>query len=485
MRLSIAAKNAEEINMSRAIIWYRNDLRVNDNEALYKAAQNFDEVLPVFIINRENLTKTDYDSEKIGAIRLQFLLESLHNLNKSLKEMGSGLLVRVGDPAEELSKIATEEKVMAIYAHKEPAWEEIKEEENLRKLLAEEVEIKYFWGKTLFHVNDLPFDYQKTPDVFSNFRKKNEKYGKVRPLFAKPEKIHWHESIDSDIPTLENLGFSEPEIPESAAIEFTGGEQEALKRLDHYFFQTERLSKYKYTRNGLIGADYSSKFSPWLANGSISPRQIYYQVKKYEDEIKSNVSTYWLIFELIWRDFFTYVLLKYGNKLFFKGSIKGEPPKIEDPDDKKLQAWKNGETGIPFIDANMKELNETGFMSNRGRQNAASFLIKDLKVDWRKGAAYFEEKLIDYDVASNWGNWSYVAGIGNDPREGRYFNVMTQADRYDKKGEYVKLWFPELKDVDREFIHKPWLLKPNQLEDLRLETTPFSNPICVPDRWKL
>jgi len=258
-----------------------------------------------------------------------------------------------------------------------------------------------------------------------------------------------------------------------------------MKRLHHYFFESEQLSKYKYTRNGLIGPDYSSKFSPWLANGSISPRQIYYQVKKYEDEVKSNVSTYWLVFELIWRDFFTYVLLKYGNKLFYKGSINGESPEIDDPNGIKLEAWKRAQTGIPFIDANMKELNETGFMSNRGRQNVASYLIKDLKVDWRKGAAYFEEKLIDYDVASNWGNWSYVAGIGNDPREGRYFNIMTQADRYDKKGDYVKLWLTELSAVESENIHTPWLLTPSRLEELQLQSTRFAEPVCVPERWKL
>ncbi len=471
--------------MKKGIVWFRNDLRVEDNEALFRASEKFDQILPVFIINNKLLEKEDYDSAKIGSYRLQFLLESLQNLKESLESLGSGLLLRIGDPSEELAKIANDQKVDAIYAHKEPAWEEIQEEENLRKKVDGEIEIKYFWGKTLYHVNDLPFEYQKTPDVFSNFRKKNEKYGKVRALFPKPDKINWNKNLESEVPSLEELGFEAPEIPESAAIQFKGGETEAIKRLDHYFYQTERLSKYKYTRNGLIGPDYSSKFSPWLANGSISPRQIYYQVKKYENEIKSNVSTYWLIFELIWRDFFTYVLLKYGNKLFYKGSIKGDVPDIDDPKNEKLKAWKNAQTGIPFIDANMKELNESGFMSNRGRQNVASFLIKDLKVDWRKGAAYFEEKLIDYDVASNWGNWAYVAGIGNDPREGRYFNVMTQAERYDKNGEYVKLWLHELKDVNDQFIHKPWLLKSSQLEELQLKATPFSNPVCVPDRWKL
>jgi len=479
-------KDAGEINnMKRVIVWFRNDLRVEDNEALWRAAEEFEQILPVFIIDESQLNKKDYNSAKTGPFRMQFLLESLQDLNNSLIEFGSGLLVKVGKPAEELSKISSAEKIDAIYAHKEPAWEEIQEEEALRNLVKDEVKIKYFWGKTLFHVNDLPFDYKKTPDVFSNFRKKNEKYGKVRALFPKPDKISWYTPINSTIPELKDLGMENFKIPESSAIHFKGGEKEAMKRLQHYFFETESLSKYKYTRNGLIGADYSSKFSPWLANGSISPRQIYYEVKKYEDNIKSNVSTYWLIFELIWRDFFTYVLLKFGNELFYKGSIKGEIPEIDDPKDEKLEAWKNGETGIPFIDANMKELNQTGFMSNRGRQNVASFLVKDLQVDWRKGAAYFEEKLIDYDVASNWGNWSYVAGIGNDPREGRYFNVMTQADRYDKKGEYVKLWLPELKDVEANFIHKPWLMEASRLEELNLKNSVFGNPVCVPAQWHL
>ena len=470
--------------MKRAIVWFRNDLRVEDNEVLYRASKNFDEVLPVFVINKENLTKKEYDSGKLGQFRLQFLLESLKNLNDTLSKMGSGLLVKLGDPAAELLKIAKEEKVNAIYAHKEPAWEEKQEEERLSEGLDESIEIKYFWGKTLFHVNDLPFDYEKTPDVFSNFRKKNEKYGKVRPLFSKPEKLNWQQSIECEIPSIIDLGYDQFELPEHAAISFKGGEDEAKNRLNHYFYDTESLSKYKYTRNGLIGADYSSKFSPWLANGSISPRQIYYEVKKYEEEIKSNVSTYWLIFELIWRDFFTYVLLKYGNKLFYKGSIKGKRPKVNDPEGKKLKAWKNARTGIPFIDANMKELNETGFMSNRGRQNVASYLIKDLQVDWRKGAAYFEEKLIDYDVASNWGNWAYVAGIGNDPREGRYFNIMSQADRYDKKGEYVKLWLPELSQISPESIHTPWLADSEELRSFP-DNSPFAKPIYISEKWKL
>jgi deoxyribodipyrimidine photo-lyase len=159
--------------------------------------------------------------------------------------------------------------------------------------------------------------------------------------------------------------------------------------------------------------------------------------------VTKNESTYWLIFELIWRDYFRMITKKYGNRIFKAGGIKNKILQLrQDPD--IFKRWTEGQTGIPFIDANMRELKQTGFMSNRGRQNVASFLVKDLKIDWRMGASYFEYTLIDYDVHNNWGNWNYVAGVGNDPREDRYFNTQLQAQRYDPSGKYVKRWLPEL-----------------------------------------
>jgi len=185
---------------------------------------------------------------------------------------------------------------------------------------------------------------------------------------------------------------------------------------------------------------------------------------------------------LVWRDYFRYVAMKYGNQLFYSGGIKNDDMNWKD-DPEKLEAWKRGETGIPFVDANMKELNQTGFMSNRGRQIVASYLVKDLKQDWRHGAAYFEQELIDYDVASNWGNWAYVAGVGNDPRESRYFNILTQAARYDEKGEYIRHWLPDLADLSREFIHKPWQLSDAEKSNYNLHGKPYAKPIYVNERW--
>ncbi|MEM7660420.1 MAG: DASH family cryptochrome, partial [Bacteroidota bacterium] len=243
-------------------------------------------------------------------------------------------------------------------------------------------------------------------------------------------------------------------IDQRSVLPFQGGESAAKERLHQYFWKQDLLRTYKETRNGLIGADYSSKFSAWLSLGCISPRFIYQQVKAYEKERKKNSSTYWLIFELIWRDFFRFIAKKHGNQLFLPGGLKGSSRSYQNRE-ADFEAWREGNTGFPFIDANMRELKTTGFMSNRGRQNVASFLVHDLKIDWRWGAAYFESQLLDYDVCSNWGNWNYVAGVGNDPRENRYFNTLSQAKRYDAQGEYLKLWVPELAELPPQLLFDP------------------------------
>ena len=240
------------------------------------------------------------------------------------------------------------------------------------------------------------------------------------------------------VPNLAEMGLDSIEKHPNSAFPFKGGSVAAYLRIQHYFWDTKKLSFYKQTRNGLIGIDYSSKLSAWLANGAISAREIYWKTKKYEKEVGKNQSTYWLIFELIWRDYFKYISLKHGTKIFKLGGIIEK--KYEWKKSYKLfESWCQGNTLEPFVNANMIELNKTGWMSNRGRQNVASFLSKNLLLDWRMGAAYFESLLIDYDVHSNYGNWMYVSGVGNDPRD-RKFNVRSQAERYDSSGKYQRIW---------------------------------------------
>jgi deoxyribodipyrimidine photo-lyase len=184
------------------------------------------------------------------------------------------------------------------------------------------------------------------------------------------------------------------------------------------------------------------------------------EIDAYENRRVENDSTYWLRFELIWRDFFQFQFAKHGGTFFTPGGIRRRELAWRD-DEAAFGRWKRGETGIPFVDAGMRELNATGYLSNRGRQNVASFLVNALRIDWRRGAAYFETQLVDYDPASNYGNWAYIAGVGNDARD-RYFDIEWQAERYDPDAEYVTHWLPVLDGLPAEYAHKPWTMTPSE-----------------------
>ena len=420
--------------MKRGILWFRTDLRLSDNLALRAAMEQCDEIVPVYIFDEQWLGEDAWGFRRTGPYRMQFILECLHDLQEHLREVGSDLIVKRGRPAEILEDIATQYDGGKVFCSKEYTHEEI----GVEKQVAEKLDVEFFHNSPMIHPDDVVFDIHKMPEVFTAFRNKVEKYSEVREPFLSPEKIASPKLENTDIPTLSDFGFSDYKMDDRAAIRFKGGALAAFERLDHYFWDTEKLSEYKETRNGLIGADYSSKFSAWLAQGCISARTIYHEVEKYEREIEKNKSTYWLKFELLWRDFFKYTAMRYGRRIFWPSGIKNKKRKwLHQP--RVVQRWMDGETGDAFVDANMRELKLTGFMSNRGRQNVASYLVHKLGQDWRVGAAWFESMLVDYDVASNSGNWIYAAGVGNDPRD-RVFNTQRQADMYDKNGAYRSLW---------------------------------------------
>jgi deoxyribodipyrimidine photo-lyase len=221
--------------------------------------------------------------------------------------------------------------------------------------------------------------------------------------------------------------------------EFDGGESSALAHLARYC-NSGLPSTYKQTRNELLGVDYSTKWSPWLATGALSARQAWAALKAYEQLHGENESTYWIGFELLWRDHFRWLHLKHGAKMYQAQGLSKEvlPPPPHKP--QLFEAWCVANTGHEFIDAGLRELKFTGYVSNRMRQNLASYLIHDLGCDWRAGAAWFESQLIDYDVYSNQGNWLYLSGRGTDPRGSRRFNPDKQAKDYDPDGRYRALW---------------------------------------------
>lgn len=430
--------------MKTIVVWFKTDLRISDNETLIKAIAKSDQIIPVYCFDDSHFETTSSGFKKTGSFRTQFLLESLQDLDNNLRKIGSGLIILRGKPEIEIPKIVQKYKAQKVFAKREVAFEEKQTEKRIQESLFKlRCELETFSTSTLYHAEDLSFSVKNIPDVFTSFRKKTEKESKIRGSFDKPLQINSPKIPEMKLPTLQDLDLDFSPIDSRAAIEFKGGETEATKRLNHYFYETKCLSNYKETRNGMIGSDYSSKFSAWLALGCISPRFIYEEVKKYEKEFGANDSTYWLIFELLWRDFFRFMFKKHQTKFFLYSGIKTDTVNSKSLNKKLLSQWINGATNSDFINANMLELKQTGFMSNRGRQNVASYFCNELNMDWRLGAAYFEEQLIDYDVCSNWGNWAYLAGVGNDPRGHRYFNIEKQANDYDKNKIFRKLWINE------------------------------------------
>lgn len=414
-----------------SILWFRKDLRLHDQSALARAVAESELVIPVFVFDQEECRP-----ERMGPFRRQFLHESVKDLRAAMRERGADLLVYYGNTPEIIAHLCERYQASAIYYSEEYAPEEQKGEQLLaQRVTASGVQMVPCDTGSLIDKQYLPFPISRLPFMFTDFRKA------VEPLFSRISSIPAPERIA--IPAdLEQTVLQDPDtVPEKeprAVLSFSGGEGAALARL-HYYIDSGCAHNYFETRNGMIGGDYSTKFSPWLACGCLSPRLIYEAIKSCEAVKGANKSTYWILFELLWRDFFRRCMQRYGARYFFPGGISGNA-RLKSNNPRLWEQWCTGNTPDEFVNAHMHELNATGFMSNRGRQIVASYLVNDLGLDWRKGAAYFERMLIDYDVYSNYGNWTYIAGVGNDPRPQRYFNPQKQATQYDADGSFRKLW---------------------------------------------
>ena len=420
-----------------SLVWFRNNMRVEDNSSLTKAMNQSDNVIGFINIDPKIFLSTKYGFKKTEKYRAKFLLETISDLKSQLETLNISLIITHRDFGQSINEIIDQYGITNIYTQTEWTRDELREE----SFIPDEINLIKDFDQFLFSPNDVRSLYDNIPRGFSNFRKKCEKYLSVDDILSIPKPLNSDNkiSIKYPIPSLSDLGFKDFEVHKDSVFRFKGGEINAKNRIRNYFFETRNVSTYKLTRNGLIGEDYSSKFSPWLANGSVSVKYIFKSLKEYEKEVEKNESTYWLYFELIWRDFFKYVSMQHKDKFFNKDGIYGEDKEWSDDKDVLLN-WINGKTNEPFVNANMIELSQTGFMSNRGRQNVSNYLTKELKIDWRIGAEYFESMLIDYDVHSNYGNWLYNAGIGNDSMPFRKFNPKLQSERYDPDKSYEKIW---------------------------------------------
>ena len=397
--------------MKNVIYWFRNDLRVTDNPAFSQACQQANKVLAVYVHDPKHDLQTQWGFERMGAHRKAFLTERLHDLALQLKALGCELTELHGSPKEALLDFAKAQDTHHICCEDIAAPEE---EADVDALKLAGLTVATWWHSSLLELDKLPFDVENLPAVFTAFRNKVEKQG------LKPRQPR------------EQLLLSK-NLPESAAE----------KHLKHYFAGDFALT-YKLTRNQPMNwspkEHFSTKFSPWLACGAISAPMIYAELKRFEAERGANDSTYWIWFELLWRDYFRFLHLQHGRKLYLEQGLSDTYLPNLKHNKQGFSRWCEGQTGEPLVDAGMRELAVTGWLSNRMRQVVASYLIYDLGGDWRAGAAWFESQLIDYDVYSNQGNWLYIAGRGTDPRGGRRFSPQMQAQQHDAEGAYRRFW---------------------------------------------
>lgn len=416
------------------VFCFRNDLRIQDNHALQEALHACDLLYLVYTFENRVWKSKD---RKVGFHRASFLLQSLHDLENSIKSKGGGLSYLFGNIEDSIPLFMDKVNADTCFISEENAWDERLAE----KSLSQKVSLKTFYDKTLIHLNDLPFKLEQLTPSFSKFRNRVEKQWEVRDCTPPLKGLNKISDRSNGLPSLAYLQIKE-KVLSQGYFSFIGGSTEGRKRLNEWMWNKKCISTYKKTRNQLKGSDFSSRFSPWISNGCLSSKEIYHEIKKYEAQYGSNESTYWLIFELLWRDYFQFLARLHGSKIFQSLGLSAEQaPYPEPPQAESLfQRWKDGQTANRFINGNMNELRQTGWMSNRGRQNVASYLIYDLGLDWRKGAQWFEQELIDYDPCSNYGNWLYISGYGSSTKEIRYFNTTTQSALYDPNGEYTEEW---------------------------------------------
>jgi deoxyribodipyrimidine photo-lyase len=419
------------------LLIFQNDLRLHDNRAFYEACKKSQKLLVIYILEDKLFEDTKWNFPRASSSRLYFLYQSLEDLELSFVDRDSYLNIIKGSWREILTNLKLKYDFEKVFLNDEISAEE-KQNINLVKELFVNAEVEIYRDNSLIQFKNLEIEADQFPSSFTKFSNLAQKsMSRKRDFpYIKEYSIPTTIQLDNRIKISSLLSNLNYEPDPRTSFPFNGGESSGVARLHYYLEESQAIDNYKETRNGLLGSDYSSKLSPWFANGSLSMRYAYQAVENYEQEYTKNKSTYWLKFEFLWREFFRHLYRRFEEDFFLK---KGMNQIDFDFDNEKLNDWILANTGSDFIDANMKELNLTGFMSNRGRQNVSSYLIHDLKVDWRAGASYFESKLIDYDVYSNWGNWQYIAGLGatNQPH---VFDIDFQRKRYDADSKYVFHW---------------------------------------------
>ena len=397
--------------------WFRRDLRLEDNVALYKALSLNEPVVPVFVFDDQILAELPKDDARLG-----FIYETLQKIDSQLKELGSSLLIKQGNPLEVWKELFKETTFAALYfnADYEP-YARQRDVVVTNYLTSEQVPVYAFKDQVIFETNEIVKDDGLPYTVFTPYKNKwLKKFDAALDLriYDITNKTENFSRFDANFPSLESLGFRESPI-----------------KVKPYNF--DFLDRYDLIRD-YPADDKTSYVSPYLRFGLISVR------KMVAKALKTN-ATY--LSELIWRDFFMQILYHFPKVVTqnFKQKYDAVPWRNNEAE---FQRWCSGTTGYPMVDAGMRQLNETGYMHNRVRMITAGFLCKHLLIDWRWGEAYFAKKLLDFDVSANNGNWQWAAGTGCDAAPYfRVFNPAEQQKKFDKDGIYIKKWIPEINEL--------------------------------------
>ncbi|HIX53620.1 MAG TPA: deoxyribodipyrimidine photo-lyase [Candidatus Sphingobacterium stercoripullorum] len=389
------------------LVWFRNDLRLHDNEMLSEVEERASIVIPVYIFDKRYFSTNKYGNKNTGVLRAEFLRQSVKALRKDLQAMDSDLLVYHGFPEDILPRLAVKYEVDQVYHHREVAQRETTISELVETALWQyEIDLKHFIGHTLYHKEDLPFSVREIPEAFANFRKEIERESFVREPFPKPSSLLTPKHLEkTNIPSLEELGYDQKELEfiKNAPLAIKAGEKNALKSLKDFF-----TSDF-WDNQGNITA-----ITPYIASGTISPIYIYH--KLIQSKLKDHKKGYEKVLKaLFWRDYFRFMLKKHKN-IFFKNLDKKQNLKnnLE-----LLTQWKNGNTGVEQVDSIIQDLHKTGLIKYSQRKIVGGFLIQKLKQNWLEGASFFEEHLIDYEPASNYGYWAHIAGVGTSKKENK------------------------------------------------------------------
>jgi deoxyribodipyrimidine photo-lyase len=391
---------------------------------LVEAIAKSDSILPVFFFDPRHFDEAQVT--KSGCTRAKFLVESVSALRAAFQKFGGDVLIIHGLPEDHFTALVERFEITEVYHHREVAPAETQISANIEDLLwKSKVNLKHFIGHTLYNKEDLPFPIKDIPDVFAQFKKKTERDAIVKPCIETPEHINFVQVEDWGlIPSLAELFHNQDLSDFTGREDWIGGEEAGLRHLIALLSKGSMVYM-KPASKISDRQEYNSHLSAWLSLGCLSPRKVYWSVKQAEEQFGSNPNFSHMVLGLLWRDYYRFMFKKHGADYLAEPILKLELDAGLDQD-LAFAAWKSGNTGHARIDGLMNELNETGFLSHSARILVATFLIHVLKVNWMKGAAYFEEKLIDYTTASNWGNWACIANGGKDLKSKHNFDVDKQ-----------------------------------------------------------